>query len=299
MPLTTNHNTNGFIFLPDVSDAVCEALPAGIFGAAAPHLKDSGKGVTKLLYKNYKTIGIEYPVLNQGSIGTCTSFGIAGGVDLTKVTEITNGERSNFVAITATEPIYFGARKLNNWQIRGDGASVALGVKYVHEFGTIARGKYGSVDLSSYSVQKSRDWGNNKGFPKEIEVISKNYPIEQYSRVKSYEEIRDSIANDCPVVVGSSYGYDSICDNDGIAKQNKTWGHCMVMIAIRGDKDLVLIANSWGPDWNKMPVRKYGEPKGTFWVTAENAHKMAAKGDAWSISAHKGYPLKVNSEVAW
>ena len=296
---STDHNSSGFIFLPDVSDAICEALPQGIFGAAAPHLKNSGKGLTKLLYSFYKTIDIEYPVLNQGTIGTCTSFGIAAGVDVTKVADIANGERSSFVNITATEPIYHGARKLGGWRIPGDGASVALGIKYVHEYGTIARGVYNKIDLSNYSIEKSRSWGNNRGFPKEIEVISKDHCIEQYSRVKSYEEARDSIANDCPVVVGSSYGYSSTCDNDGIAKQNTTWGHCMVMIAIRGDKDLILIANSWGPNWNKMPVRKYNEPKGSFWVTAENAHKMCANGDAWSISAHKGYPLKVNSEVVW
>ena len=70
------------------------------------------------------------------------------------------------------------------------------------------------------------------------------------------------------------------------------------MIGIRADKELVLVDNTWGANWNKMPVRKFNEPLGSFWITADNADRMA-KYDAWSISSHAGYPLKVNSSVGW
>lgn len=298
MPSTNGHNTNGFVFLPDVSDAICEALPKGIFGSAAPHLKDSGKGQTVLLYNNYKKKNMKFPVTNQGNLGSCVAFGVGGAVDTLKITEIVNGERSEFNNITCTEAIYYGARVvMGNNQIRGDGASTALAIKYIGERGTIARGKYGNIDVSEYSIDRCRKWGQNSGFPKSLEDISKDHKIEQYSRVKSYEEARDSIANGCPVVVGSNYGYSSTCNNDGIAAQNTNWSHCMYFLAIRGDKDLILVCNSWGPSWNSMPVKKYDEPLGTFWITADNAHKMCANGDAWSISSHAGYPLKINSEV--
>lgn len=294
-----DYNKNGFIFLPDVSDAVCAELPKGIFSEAASHLKGSGKGVTKLLSDYYRKCKMEYPVLNQGNIGTCTAVSTGGGIDLLKITEIANGERSEFKAQTCSEAIYYGARKLQGWSIRGDGSSVALAIKYIANYGTIARGKYGNIDVSEYSVDRARRWGQNSGFPKTLEDISKDHKIEQYSRVRSYEEIRDSIANDCPVIVGSSYGYNSTCNNDGVAKQDTSWNHCLRIIGIRGDKDLVLIDNTWGPNWNRMPVRKFNEPLGSFWVKAEDAHKMAANGDAWSISSHQGYPLKVDSVVAW
>lgn len=290
---------HGWFYDPDESDRVCAELTNGVFGAAAPHLLDSGKGKTVLLYLNYDSIKMAFPVLNQGNIGTCTSFGIAGAVDVLKVTEIKSGERSNFKNITATEPIYYGARKLNGWRISGDGASVALGVKYVNQFGTLARGVYGKVDLSIYSEQKSRDWGNNRGFPIALEEESKNFLVQQYSRVKSYEEARDSIANGCPVVVGSNQGFSNVCNNDGIAKPSGNWGHCMFACGIRGDKDLILIVNSWGPNWNRMDVRKFKEPRGSFWATSDVFDRMCKTGDAWSLSKHAGYPALVDTSVVW
>ena len=294
---STNYNSNGFVFLPDVSDAICEALPKGIFGAAAPHLKDSGKGVTKLLSDDYGKCKMAYPQLNQGNVGSCVAVATGGGVDQTKITEIANGERSEFKALTCSEAIYYGARVvMGKNRIRGDGASTALAIKYIVEYGTIARGKYGNIDITEYSVDRCRKWGQNSGFPKNLETISKDYKIQQYSRVTSYEMIRDSIANNCPVIVGSSSGFSNTCNNDGIARQNTTWHHCMRMIGIRADKELILVDNTWGPNWNSMPVRKYNEPRGSFWITADDADRMA-KSDAWSISAHEGYPLKVNSEV--
>ena len=223
----TKYNTNGFVFLPDVSDAICASLANGIFGDAAPHLKDSGKGITKLLSNDYKKCNMNYPQLDQGNVGSCVAVAVGGGVDQVKITEIANGERSEFKALTCSEAIYYGARVvMGQNRIRGDGASTALAIKYIAERGTIARGKYGNIDISEYSVDRCRKWGQNSGFPKSLEDISKEHKIEQYSRVTSYEMIRDSIANNCPVIVGSSLGFSNTCNNDGIAKQNTTWQHC-------------------------------------------------------------------------
>ena len=87
--------TNGWVYDPDVIDAVCASLPAGIFGDAAPHLKDSGAGKTVLLHRAYEKTGIPFPLLNQGNIGSCTANGIAGAVDCTKAVEIMLGEQQN------------------------------------------------------------------------------------------------------------------------------------------------------------------------------------------------------------
>lgn len=292
------NNSTGFIYDEEIIEKVVSSLPKGIFGAAAPHLKESGKGVTRLLTDSFGKIGMQFPLLNQGPYGTCTSEATSGGIDVLKATEIALGERSEFKAITASEPIYYGARKLGGFRYRGDGASVALAIKYIAEYGTIVRGKYGNIDLTTYSGERARKWGSNSGFPKTIEDISKEHIVQQYARVRSYEEARDSIANGYPVIVGSNYGFSNKCNNDGIAAQNTSWSHAMYMAGIRADKQLVLIINSWG-DWNHMPVRKFNEPLGSFWVTADVAHKMCANGDAWSISQHEGYPLKIDSKVAW
>lgn len=169
-----DYNFNGFVFLPEESDAICEALPNGIFGAAAPHLKGSGKGVTKLLSDYYKKCGMAYPELNQGPIGTCVAVATGGGVDQLKITEIANGERSDFKSLTCSEAIYYGARVvMGRNSIRGDGASTALAIKYIAERGTIARGKYGNIDISEYSVDRARKWGKTPDSQKLLKIFLK------------------------------------------------------------------------------------------------------------------------------
>ena len=292
------YNTNGFIFDKDLLDEVTSALGRnGIFGAAAQHLNDAGLNKTVLLHKSYSAIGMNFPLLNQGNAGTCSSFAVAGGVDCLKAVEIANGENSEFKNITATEPIYRGGR-LNNGRIivRGDGAIVSLAVKYIHEYGTIARGKYGNIDLSEYSIDRSRRWGQNSGFPKSIEDISKQYTVEQYSRITSYKDWRDSIASGHPIIFGSNYGFSNTCNNDGFAKQNTNWSHAMWSCAIRADKLGVLIINSWG-NWNKMSTRKFNEPLGSFWITAEDCDKIARNGDCWSIAGHNGYNKEIKTDI--
>lgn len=291
-----NHNSNGFIFDPIAIDAVCSELPLPYFGDAASNLKGYGEGKTVLLYKNFDKVGINNFVRNQLDIGSCTACALAGLVDLTKVTEITSGERSEYLAGTVAEHLYRGARLGTN--ISGDGASVALAVRYAATFGTLAMIKYPEVDLSSYSVDRCRRWGNNSGYIKSLDDIAKNHKILKYTKVRSYEEARDSIAGGYGVICGSSYGYSSTCDNDGFAKQNTTWQHAMYWSAIRHDKPGILIQNSWA-SWNKMPNRKFAEPAGSFWARAEDIHKMCVNGDCWAIGSHDGYPKKITMEVAW
>ena len=96
------YNTSGFIYNKDIIDQVSDALGGKwVFGSAAPFAKGGGRGKTVLLHKNYDSVGIRFPVLNQGKAGTCTAFAVAGGVDVLKVTEIAAGERSVFNNITA------------------------------------------------------------------------------------------------------------------------------------------------------------------------------------------------------
>lgn len=53
-----------------------------------------------------------------------------------------------------------------------------------------------------------------------------------------------------------------------------------------------------GNSWNKMPIRKYGEPEGSFWIRPEDCEKMT-KGDCWSIGQHNGYPKRIDSSLSW
>ena len=294
------YNIDGWIDLPDEVDAVESEV--GVFGSAASFLTGTGKGKIYCFHDSYLKIGMEFPVLNQGSIGTCVAFGTGGATDGLKASEISDGQREKFVAITATEPIYYGARiTVGGGRIRGDGAVVANAVKYITEWGTIARGKYDGVDLTEYSVDRAREWGNGKGFPKNIELIQKDHLIRQFTRVKSWEEARDSVANKCPVIFGSGYGFSSETDDEGFCKQNTSWNHCMWLCGIddNSKRNGGLIANSWGRNWLKIRKRKLNQPDGTFWADAEIIDKIMRNGDCWSISDFSGYKNKIDTSISW
>lgn len=296
-----SYNINGWVYDPDAVDMVTSEV--GVFSSAADFLLNSGKGKIVCLYDNYTKIGMEFPYKDQNPAPSCTAFGIAGATDVLKATEIANGDREKFLAETATEPIYYGARVvIGKNSIRGGGAVVAYGVKYVNAYGVLARQKYGSIDLTYYNADRCVRWGNNSGFPKTLEDISKENVIMAYSRVKSYEEYRDSIANGNPVVVGSSYGFSSETDDEGFCKNSTTWNHCMFGMAVDDDSRRKggLICNSWGRKWLKIRKRKLNQPDGSFWVDAEIIDKMCKSGDAWSISSFQGYrKAAIDTSVSW
>jgi hypothetical protein len=290
------HNKNGWIYDPKAIDEICASLATPMFGDAAPNLKGFGEGKTVLLYKSYDKINVKMENINQGSIGSCTAASSAGLIDLTKAIEIAGGERSEFKATTCIEHIYRIARL--NSRISGDGASVGTAVNQMSKMGTLARLVYGSVDLTKYSVDLCRLWGNNKNYPKEIDDIAKEHTIGKFSRVRSYEEVRDSIAAGYGVIVGSNYGYSNACDKNGFAKNNTNWSHAMYWSAIRSDIEGVLTQNSWAA-WNKMLTRKFDEPIGSFWIRPEDCDKMAKNGDCWVIGSHTGYDVRIDSSIAW
>ena len=72
------------------------------------------------------------------------------------------------------------------------------------------RGKYGNVDLTKYSGSKARSWGRRgAGVPSSLIPIAKQHPILTVSQVKTYEEVRDLIANGYAVTIASNQGFSS------------------------------------------------------------------------------------------
>lgn len=295
-----NYNIDGWVDDPDGVAAVESEV--GVFGSAASFLTGTGKDKIVCLYDDWTKLQMQYLYLNQGKIGSCVAEATAGGVDQLKVSEIADGQREMFVGGTVAEAIYYGARVVvGKSRLRGDGAYVASAIKYIYDRGTLARQKYSFADLSEYSVKRCRDWGNNIGVPKELEVTSKEYVIGNYARVRSWEEARDSIANKCPVIFGSSYGFSSETDDEGFCKQNTTWRHAMLLFAIddHSKRKGGGVCNSWGRNWLKIRKRKLNQPDGSFWADADVIDKIMRNGDAWSICDFKGYKAKIDSNIAW
>ena len=177
---------DGWIDDPAAVEETMNDLPFPIFQDVWQPLKGSGKGKCVLLYDFIKKAsGGKFPLRKQ-TIGDCVAQGAAYAVDAVKSVDIVvNKEFEEWVAETATEDIYAGSRVIiGGGRLRGDGAVGAWAARYTNEYGAIARGKYGNVDLTTYSGSKARSWGRSgAGVPKSLMPKIKQHPILTVSKV--------------------------------------------------------------------------------------------------------------------
>jgi hypothetical protein len=276
-------------------DRVLGALPHPIFGVTARPIRDSGKGKTVLFYQAARQV-VGRDLCHFQTIGDCVSHGYGLMIDMLKCMQIIAGQREKFSAETATEVIYGGSRiDIGGGQAgRGDGSVGAWASQYISTHGTLARGKYGNVDLSEYDGNVARAWGApGAGVPVQLDPIIREHPVRTISLVQNYNEARDAIANGYPVVVCCTQGFNQERDQDGFARQVGTWGHCQCFIGVDDafKRPGLLCMNSWGPDWITGPKR-LDQPDGSYWVDAEVVDAMLGEMDSFAGSGFVGFPAQ-------
>ena len=274
--------------------------PRPLFAASASSLADSGAGKKALLHLAVKEITGGFVHIDQ-TVGDCTSMGGYKVTDYLKCVEIKNGEREEFVAMTASEPIYAYARVevARNIFSGGDGCNGASIVKAL-QAGTLLRQRYSAngtlYDFTTYSGQKARDWGQrNHGVPDDLEPTMREHSVRSASLVTSYEELRDAIYNGYPALICSNQGFSDTRDSEGFAKPSGSWSHCMTAIAMDDDpkRPGILIDNSWPVGWISGPTR-WDQPPGSFWVDANVIEKrmLRPQPDSFVVSGYNGYPSR-------
>jgi hypothetical protein len=277
-------------------DRVLGLLAQPLFYAAAYPLKDTGAGKVVLLYRFLpQHCGGKFPIHTQ-TIGDCVSHGWGLGIDVLQAAEIQAGQGGKFPGEEATEIIYAGSRveigkgKCGNQ----DGSIGAWAAEFVVKYGTIVRGKYGSLDLTTYNGNTAKKLGApNAGVPDPLEPQVREHPIKTTSLVRSYNEARDSLANGYPIPVCSKIGFDGQPkrDQDGFLRRKGEWPHCMAFCGVDDEfkRPGLLCVNSWGPTWVSGP-RRHDQPEGSFWVDADTVDVMLREGDSFAISGYSGYP---------
>ena len=293
---------DGWIDNPAAVEETMNDLPFPVFQDVWQPLKDTGKGKCVLLYDFIKRAsGGKFPARKQ-TVGDCVAQGAAYAVDAVKSVDIIiNKEFEEWVAETATEDIYAGSRvQIGGGRLRGDGSIGAWAARYVNEYGALPRGKYGNVDLTTYSGSKARSWGRTgAGVPKSLIPKAKQHPILTVSKVTTYEEVRDLISNGYAVTIASNQGFSSRRDSEGFAAPKGNWAHQMCILGVddKYKRPGVLVQNSWGR-WNAGPKR-HNQPDGSFWVDADEIeNRILKKGDSWAFSGYEGFkPRKLNTRI--
>jgi len=280
----------------DVEKVVaCQAIP--IFSNI---LKDSGKGKTITLWQFIEQVTGQPFKPRFQEIGDCVSMGAALAVDIVKATQsVLLKTYEDWVAETATEPIYWLSRcEIGRFQLRGsDGSTGGWAAEAVKQYGTLARNKYGSFNLTKYSGRMASMYAD-KGCPDELETFSKEHKIKYVSLIQTWEDVRDAVANGYPITIASNRGFTNKRDKDGFASPKGKWPHQMCIAGIKDDnRPGALIINSWGSDWISGP--KFLQPEGSFWCDADVLERsILSANDSWVFSGFEGYPpQKINWDI--
>jgi hypothetical protein len=294
--------TQGWLRNDDAVKAVRATLAFKTFSDTEAGKETDVFGIPEevFLWNAQKTVtGDLLPAYNQGSVGSCVSFGTAYACETSLCTSIftwdraTRGPPPEFRTF-AREVIYGGSRvQIGKGRISGDGSVGAWAAKFVSKgegWGNLPRDVYenGKYDLRKYSESTCRAFGRT-GVPKELLPLCKDYPVENVTQVMTAAEARKALANGYGIAVCSGQGFAMARDKDGFCRAQGSWAHCMAIDGYRSDRRGFHIRNSWGADAHTGPVGKGDPSTAGFWADEAVVEKMLREGDSWAFSGVGGF----------
>ena len=297
------------------------------FAQAGEEAVRKAVGADTYLYRyadaaHQKVYGTPFEALNQGSAGTCVSFGWAAGSFIGQAVDFSTGALPSPPLEICTESIYGGSRTLArlppvSTNSGGDGSYGAAAARWVSGKckdptvgGILYRQKYGTVDLTKYSIPLSRSWGST-GVPTVLAKEGFKHTAKSVAQVNTWQELAASLESGYPVAVCSNVGFaaTNTRDEDGFLPRGGNWSHCMVAISLKYAKndngmkrprDGVLILNSWGGDtWVKGGKNPSDQPSGSFWIIREDAEAILRQGDSFSIGGVNGFAYRDLDHGDW
>jgi len=257
-----------------------------------------------------KVLGSIQPSWNQGNVGTCVSFGWGRGCNDLIIMMVADGLIEWPGAHVATEPIYGGSRvEVGGGSIGGDGSVGAWAAKWLEQWGTLLRKTYGSHDLTTYSTQKSREWGRS-GVPNDLEPMAKQYPLKKVLQVTQATEAWTLLGNRHSLPICSNVGFESPLE-EGFCDPKGSWNHCMVIrgrVMAKRRGSLVRAypcQNSWGdyikgePFFTDRNGNKVELPKGCFLMEDSVLQRILKQRDSFVAADQRGWAPKPKTPLDW
>ncbi len=283
----------GWIDDPESVQAIAESLPIASF-AQTPAFRQEYAGPDDVFLWDAarKVLGHTLPPRDQGSVGSCVSFGTASAVEALLLIQIAAGGAQEYHDL-AQEVIYGGSRvEIGGGHVRGDGSVGAWAAKWCQQYGVVARGKYGRYDLTQYSEATCRQFGRS-GVPAEIEPEARQHPVRGITQVGSAAEAKRALQNGYPIAVCSNQGFSQQRDTQGFARAQGSWAHCMALLGYQGGaRPGFWIQNSWGDRYHTGPKGAGDPPEGGFWADAAVVDRMLRQGDSWAYADAAGFPAR-------
>ncbi len=290
----------GYTPNPDGTRQFLSELDKPLFSQAGEEAIREAKGKDTFLYRSaYKAHQAVYGqpwVVGRQGIGDCVSWGFAHSAWIAQCVDWETGRLANPPPFPSTESIYGGSRV----EARGkkqagysDGSYGGAAAKWLRDWGLIYRQQYPGHDLTKYSPERARDWGNwgngGQNDQGKLDLIAKTHPAKHVALVKNFREAAAAIESGFPVAVCSGYGFRSVRDEQAFCAPSGTWQHCMALVSVRYDRPGLLCLNSWGPSWVSGPKFPSDMPEGSFWIDAKVIDGMLAGEDSFAVGSIDGF----------
>jgi hypothetical protein len=319
-----------FGYVPDAAGtkAFLRELAEPTFAQAGADAIRAAQGKDAYLYRyadrcHRAKYGTPYGPWNQGDHGSCVSFGWAMGSYVGQCVDYCQGQLDELPLVVATEPIYGGSRtegRLPPVTFAGysDGSYGGAAARWVSGLkngrgGILFRQKYGDVDLSAYSIPRSRDWGA-RGVPVDLAKLANQHVAKKVALCEDWASLTAALENGLCVPICSNVGFKGQDrDADGFLRRSGSWAHCMVVIGLKYAKnngpgspepmqqprDGVLVMNSWGSGWVRGGKHPRDQPDGSFWMSRADAEAILAQGDSFVIGGVEGFKPRQLVNDGW
>lgn len=325
-----SHIENNFGYQPNQAGLkqFLSELNEPTFAQAGADAVKKAKGKDVYLYRyadqaHRKVYGTPFTAWNQGNAGTCVSFGWAVSAFIGQATDHATGELPNPPLECDTSGIYGGSRTAGRmppvtFAGYSDGSYGAAAARWVSGKckqpgigGILYKQKYGSVDLTEYSIPRSREWGAN-GVPLDLAKEANKHTARAVAQVSTWEELCAALESGYCVPICSNVGFaaTNVRDEDGFLPRGGNWSHCMALISIRHaanaaengmkrPRDGALCLNSWGGSWVRGPKLPSDQPDGSFWIERKDVEAILAQGDSFAIGGVNGFAYRDLDHGGW
>jgi hypothetical protein len=235
---------------------------------------NNGKGRTFVLYRKY-----DVTAMSQGPVGSCV------GTATAKALELMHGYKFSAEWCYGAPREYFGANPYRA------GSHCAWAAQTMVDYGAVPCRNYAVLgyDLTTYDPGLAYLWQRGPP-PAALRHTAEKYRSPGFVKIKTWEQLRDSISQGIPVICGSSVGFGTrrtqVRSRSGMLRSKwwSRWNHAMVFAGVSdGKSKRALLLNSWGNDWIKGPKWLGDEPDGSFWISKRDAEKILAYDDCWAI----------------
>jgi C1A family cysteine protease len=205
-------------------------------------------------------------VENQGSLGSCTSFAIAGALEFLDIkNKMTNPHKFSHLFI------YYNERAIEGTIKQDSGAQIRDGIKSLVQSGCCIE------SIWPYNISRFTQKPNANAYKQALP-----HKLLTYQRIVTLNDMKTCLAAGFPFVFGfsvySSFESQQVA-NTGIVPMPKTneqllGGHAVCAVGYNDKDKTILVKNSWGTSWGQ---------KGYFTLPYDYISNNNLADDMWTL----------------